>query len=85
MRAKMVVQSVTVNPDWQDATKTSSETITMAPVSKTGLYPADGTDEDNTYARWSPSGNLSLTIANPNLWGKFKHGQKFYLDFTEVE
>lgn len=81
----MAVQSVTVNPDWQDATKTSSETITMAPVAKSGAYPVDGTDEDNTYARWSPSGQLSLTIANPNLWGKFKYGQKFYVDFKEAE
>jgi len=84
MRAKMAVQSVTVNPDWQDATKTSSETITMAPVCKDGSYPADGTDEDNDYARWSPAGHLSLTIANPNLFGKFSMAQKFYVDFSEV-
>lgn len=85
MRAKMAIQSVTVNPDWQDSTKTNSETITMASVCKDGAYPSDGTDEDNTYARWSPSGHLTLTIANPNLWGKFKQGQKFYVDFTEAQ
>jgi hypothetical protein len=45
-------------------------------------YPADGADEDNTYAKFSPSGELSLTIANPVLLGKIEPGQKFYLDFT---
>lgn len=45
-------------------------------------YPADGSDEDNTYAKFSPSGALELTIANPNLVGKIEPGQKFYLDFT---
>ena len=78
----MSVQSVTVNPDWQDASKTGSEVLTMAPVCKAGDYPEDGSDEDNSYARWSPAGSLSLTIANPNLFGKFKIGDKFYLDFT---
>jgi hypothetical protein len=82
MRAKMSVQSVVVNPDWQDASKTGSEVLTMAPVCKDSGYPADGSDEDNSYARWSPAGSLSLTIANPNLFGKFKIGDKFYLDFT---
>lgn len=45
-------------------------------------YPADGSDEDNTYARLTPSGALQLSILNPNLMDKFKKGQKFYLDFT---
>lgn len=45
-------------------------------------YPADGSDEDNTYAKFSPSGELSLTIANPVLLGVIEPGRKFYLDFT---
>lgn len=48
-------------------------------------YPADGTDEDNTYAKFSPSGDLTLTIANPTLIGKIEPGQKYYLDFTPAE
>lgn len=45
-------------------------------------YPADGSDDDNTYAKFSPSGELSLHIANPALLGKIEPGQKFYLVFT---
>lgn len=50
-----------------------------------GGYPENGEDEDNTYAHFSPSGELRLTVANPNLVGTFKPGRKYYLDFTEAE
>jgi hypothetical protein len=53
-------------------------------VAKSGPYPADGSDEDNTYAHYSPSAECSITIANPALHGKFVAGQKFYVDFTEA-
>lgn len=49
------------------------------------VYPTDGSDEDNTYAKFSPSGELTLTIANPSLVGKIEPGQKFYLDFTPAD
>lgn len=48
-------------------------------------YPADGMDEDNTYAKFSPSADFRLTIANPALLGKFKNGDKFYVDFSPAE
>lgn len=48
-------------------------------------YPADGSDEDNTFAKFSPSVELKITIANPALVGKFKPGEKFYLDFTPAD
>jgi hypothetical protein len=74
MRAKMVVNRV---ERWQGQDK-----ITCAAVCRDGSYPADGSDEDNTYAKFSPQGELSLTIANPALIGKIEPGTKFYLDFT---
>lgn len=77
MRAKMQVSRV---ERWNGADK-----ITCNAVAKSGSYPADGNDEDNTYAKFSPSGELTLTIANPALIGKIEPGTKFYLDFTVVE
>lgn len=74
MRAKMVVESVTAYGQ--------SEVLKMRAVPKSTAYPDDGSDEDNTYAKWSPCGELSITVANPMLWGEFKPGDKFYLDFT---
>lgn len=48
-------------------------------------YPADGSDEDNTYAKYSPSATCEIHIANPTLQGKFNPGDKFYVDFTPAE
>lgn len=77
MRAKMRVTEVAVNE--------YGEKLTMNPVCKSTPYPDDGSDEDNTYAKFSPSGALTLQIQNPALYGMFKPGQKFYLDFTLAE
>lgn len=82
MRAKMAITSVVGYPT---AGPTTSETLEFHAVSKSGPYPSDGSDEDNSYAKFSPCGRLSLTVANPNLIGKFKVGDKFYLDFTKAE
>lgn len=74
MRAKMQVSKVERFP--------GGDTITCNAVARSSGYPADGSDEDNTYAKFSPQGELTLTIANPALLGKIEPGQKFYLDFT---
>lgn len=86
MRAKFQVGFVQEHlgyaPEGEPKVK-SMETLTMHAVAAKS-YPADGTDEDNTFARWSPGANLSINIANPALWGQFKVGDKFYVDFTPV-
>jgi hypothetical protein len=76
MRAKMQIHSVT---QFQ-----GTEQIKLSAVCGKAPFGNEGESEDNTYARWTPSGELSLTISNPNLIGKFKPGQKFYIDFTEA-
>lgn len=80
MRAKM--QVTTVDPP-NGTTAMTVQTINMVAVSTTP-FGTDGESEDNTYARWTPTGACSLTITNLNLIGKFTSGQKFYLDFTEA-
>lgn len=77
MRAKMLVNEV--------KRYEHSEILTMAPVCKSGSYGPDGLDEDNTFAKFSPSGQLTLTVANPALFGRINPGEKYYLDFTKVE
>lgn len=48
-------------------------------------FDAEGASDDNSFARWTPSGELKMTVQNPNLLGQFKSGQKFYLNFTPAE
>lgn len=84
MRAKFIVNGVQEHFSDEAKTIKTGETLAMSPVCKSGPYPEDGTDEDNTFARWSPSGSLTLFVANPNLWGKYPVGTKHYLDFTQA-
>jgi hypothetical protein len=80
MRAKLKVGSVAVHRDKDGATL--SEQVMFHGVAKSGGYPADGSDEDNTFAKFSPSVGLTITIANPALFGKLEPGAAFYVDFT---
>ena len=62
-----------------------SETLIFNPVAKKGGYPDDGLDENNTFAKYTPSGQFAITVANPALLGKFKIGEEYYVDFTKAE
>jgi hypothetical protein len=82
MRAKMQVGSVT--PYHDNEGNVTQENVKFHGVAKSSPYPEDGSDEDNSFARWSPSVSLDITIANPNLFGQLKAGDKFYVDFTRA-
>ena len=83
MRAKMQVGSAF--PHRNTEGETTSETLNFHGVAKSGGYPADGSDEDNSFAKRSPSINLQMQVTNPVLFGKFEPGQKFYFDFTSAD
>lgn len=78
MRAKVKITGVEKQGE-------NRERLTFNFPAKDGAYPADGSDEDQQFARFSPSGSLSLDVANPNLIGKFAVGDKFYLDFVPID
>lgn len=80
MRAKMRVTQVETFGE-----PVTSERVHFAAVSKSTGYPADGSDEDNSYARWSPQADLHITIQNPALFGKHVVDEKYYVDFTKAE
>lgn len=71
MRAKMQVQSVTLTG--------YTEVLVMSAV-----YGGSTNDEDNSFAKTTPSGKVELTIANKELHGAYKPGDTFYVDFTPV-
>ena len=72
MRAKMQVQSI-LKTDY-------SEVVSMSAV-----YGGSTNDEDNSFAKTTPSGKIELTIANKELHGVYKPGDTFYVDFTPVQ
>lgn len=75
MRAKLVISKIEQT--------THSDTLHFGAVCAKS-YPADGSDEDNTYAKFSPSAELKISITNPALVGQFKAGEAYYVDFTKV-
>ena len=74
MRAKFVINSIERN----GTTEYPSETLKMSAV-------PNGTPEDNTFSKFTPSASLSLTVTNPTLLGQFNPGEKFYVDFTPAD
>ncbi len=76
MRAKVRVGSIVKHGE--------SEQITFHGVSKSSAYPEDGSDENNSFAKFSPSVQFVMTIANPALVGTFEAGDTFYCDFISA-
>ena len=83
MRAKLRVTFVLEQFYGKDKAK-SGEILSFCAV---GLnkYPENVDDENNSYAKWSPSADLKIQIANPDLWGVFTVGDEYYVDFTKAE
>ncbi len=78
MRAKVYVSGI-------EKYSADSESIKFSAIAKKGGYPSDGSDEDNTFAKFSPMAHFNITIANPALIGQYALGEKYYVDFTPVE
>jgi hypothetical protein len=78
MRAKMQVSSV-------ESFQGGAEKVNYSCVTGTAPFGPNGESEDNTFARYSPSGTLTITITNPDLKGTIQPGQKFYVDFTPAD
>jgi len=77
MRAKLVVRSVDGYGTYQ--------AVRFSAVTGDKPFGPEGESEDNTFARYTPSAELSMSITNPNLIGKIRIGDTFYVDFTKVE
>lgn len=77
MRAKMKVTNVEKGEGY--------EKLNMTAVCRNEGYPLDGSDENNTFSKFTPSADLQMYVNNPSLHNQFKEGQEFYLDFTLAE
>lgn len=54
-----------------------SERVTLYPV-----YSADPNSENAQWAKWTPAGDLHLTIDNPSAQGAFIKEQEYFIDIT---
>ena len=70
MRAKYKIDLVTIYE--------GGETLKLLAVT-------NGTKEDNTFSKFTPYGTMEINVSNEALLGKFKPGQKYYIDFTLAE
>ena len=61
------------------------ENLYFNAVARNDGYDETGDDENNTYAKFSPSADFHIYVANPSLWGKFHVGEEYYVDFTPAE
>ena len=74
MRAKLRVSNVEPYD--------GGENLSFSAVAKSEPYDKKGSDENNTFASFTPMAELKMTVNNPTLLGKFEVGQEFYVDFT---
>lgn len=72
VRGKFRLHSITENAS------DSGKSLTFLAV-----CPADGEIEENAkYHKYTPCGELKMTVNNPSALEQFKLGEYYYLDFT---
>jgi hypothetical protein len=77
MRAKMSVTDVEKSEN--------HETVKFMAVCSDETFGENGESENNTFSRWTPAADLSMIVTNPNLFGKLKEGDEYYVDFTPTK
>ena len=75
MRAKLKIETIT-----QSIYGDQIKMVAVCP----DKFTDGGLSEDNTFAKFTPSATLDITVQNPALVGAFKPGQTFYVDFTSA-
>lgn len=58
----------------------SSVTVTLQPV-----FGGADDEANKEWSKWTPSGELRLSITNPDIFPELVNGKAFYVDFTPVE
>lgn len=77
VRAKMVVTSK--GDAYQHYDKTfSTTTIRLIAVTS-------GSEENKTWAKYTPCGSVELQINNPDAVNAFELGKEYFVDFTKAE
>lgn len=76
VRAKFVVNSITISKHWEKD-KGNISTIKLSPV--TG-----GSEENKQFYAATPSGTIELGTLNQQATDQFELGAEYYVDFSPV-
>lgn len=74
VRAKFVCESIIVH---NEGTENEAHQITLRAVYDDGKA-------NKEWSKWTPAGQLMLTVTNPNVFGKFEVNKEYYLDLASV-
>jgi len=80
----MIAKFKVVKVETFDAVNPNHQQVTMMAVTDKPFDP-DGNSDDNSFSRWTPSGELKMTITNPALVNALKEGEKYYLTFNKAD
>lgn len=83
VRAKFYVKAVEHQHSNVNGVNETHAEIKMAPCDE--YSPGGGTEENKSFAKWTPCGEIRLTISNPDAVSFFELGQPFYIDFSRAE
>jgi hypothetical protein len=78
LRLKMSVGSVNSSAD-QNGEKYQEE------ISLNAVYNSDPNSANAQWSKWTPCGSLSMTISNPQAFGKLRSGQFVFVDLTPTD
>jgi hypothetical protein len=55
-------------------------------VTMQAVYGEDGDDKaEREWSKWTPSGELEMSITNPEAFKQFKIGKAYFVDLTPAE
>jgi len=72
VRAKFRCNTVQKSPD------ETSFTVNLSPV-------ISGSIENQQWSKWTPSGQLSMHITNPDAFDQFEQDTEYFIDITPAE
>lgn len=72
VRAKFKVRSVEKTPDGE------GEQVMLMAVT-------DDSPENKTWSKYTPAGQITMTINNPECFGKYVPGKEMFVDFTPAD
>lgn len=66
-------------PNTDGTTPVHQVDVTLQPV-----FAGDDGDANSQWSKWTPSGEIRLSITNPNIFPELVNGKCFFVDFTEA-